>query len=120
MLSETQSITLSQGAKTAPRFLTGTTRGRFASADGLAVIEVETKATSALRRRSIARVEDHKQAADPLTGITNRSQVGVTLIINRPLGSFTEDEVLATTKGFIAWLTAGTDANLKKIIGGEN
>jgi hypothetical protein len=44
----------------------------------------------------------------------------VSLNINRPSDGFTDADLLAQVKGFIGWLTASTDANLKKIIAGEN
>lgn len=119
MLADPQSITLSQGAKTAPRLLTGTARGRFASSDGTAIVEVETTSTGS-RLRTIARAEDRKVATDPLTESNIPVTAGVTLTINRPVVGFSETDVLNAVKGLIGWLTASTDANLKKIIAGEN
>jgi len=44
----------------------------------------------------------------------------VSLTINRPLEGYSDTEIEKIVVGFIAWLQAGTNANLKKIIAGEN
>lgn len=119
MLADPQSLTLSQGAKTAARVLTGTTRGRFVAPDGTATLEVETDGT-ANRQRTIVRVVDQKVAADPLTAVMQKVSASATLTINRPLATFTEAEIVSLVAGLTTWLTAGTNANLKKVIGGEN
>lgn len=119
MLTDPQSITLSQGTKSAPRLLTGTARGRFASSDGTAVVEVETSTTGS-RKRTVIRAEDRKIAADPLTAVNVQLSAGVTLTINRPIVGFSEEDTLAVAKGLVGWLTASSDANLKKVIAGEN
>jgi hypothetical protein len=41
--------------------------------------------------------------------------------VNLPAeGGYTEADVLLQASGFITWLTANTNANLKKLIAGEN
>lgn len=118
MLADPQTITLNNGAKTANRVLTGTALGSFRTADGSATIEVETALGK--RIRTVARVVESRVSPDPLTGINQLEGQTIALTINRPVDGFTEAEVLASVKGFIGWLTATSDANLKKIIGGEN
>lgn len=118
MLAEPQSITTSAGAKTANRQLTGTSLGRFLASDGSTTLEVQT--APGQRIRTVARLVENKISPDPLTSVNQRVGQTIALTINRPMDGFTEAEVLATVKGFIGWLTAGSDANLKKIIGGEN
>lgn len=119
MLADPQNITLSQGAKSAPRHLTGSARGRFASGDGKVQIEVETS-TTGRRARTIVRVVDTKVAADPLTAVNTLEYNSVTITLNRPLGVFSEAEQLAALKGVINWLTASTDTVAKQIIAMEN
>lgn len=118
MLAETQSITTSGGAKTANRYLTGTDLGRFASSDGTAVIEVQS--SRGARVRTVARLIENKVAADPLTAVNQRVGQTIALTINHPVDGFSEADILASVKGFIGWLSATSDANLKKIIAGEN
>lgn len=119
MLAESQSITLSIGAQTANRYLTGTSLGQFIAGAGVAKIEVDHGTTKS-RVRSVARVVENKIAPDPLTAVQGRVGQTIALTINRPMDGFSDADVLASVKGFIAWLTASTDANLKKIIAGEN
>lgn len=120
MLIDPQSITIGSGsAVTLPRILTGSDLGRFLSADANLKLEVQT--TRGARTRTVARLVQQKVVADPLVGTVN-VRVGdtVALTINRPASGFSDEEILAQVKGFISWLTAGTDANLKKVIAGEN
>lgn len=118
MLSEPQSITTSAGAKSASRVLTGSTLGRFTTGNADTVLEVQT--APGARIRTVARLIENKISPDPLTAIQSRVGQTIALTINRPSDGFSEADVLASVKGFIGWLTANTDANLKKIIAGEN
>lgn len=118
MLADPQNITPSVGAKVANRTLTGTDLGRFAAGDGSVALEVQT--APGARIRTVARLIENKIASDPLTSANTRYGQTIALTINRPMDGFNEAEVLTSVKAFITWLTAGTDANLKKIIAGEN
>lgn len=118
MLADPQNITTSAGAKVAPRVLTGTSLGRFSAGDGTTVVEVQT--AFGPRVRTVARVIENKVSPDPLTAINQRVGQTIALTINRPQDGFTEAEVIASVTGFIGWLTANTNANLKKIVAGEN
>lgn len=118
MLADPQNITPSVGAKVANRTLTGTSLGRFVAGDGSVQLEVQTEPGK--RIRSVARLVENKISADPLTATNVRVGQTIALTINRPLDGFSEADVLTSVKAFITWLTASTDANLKKIIAGEN
>lgn len=119
MFADPQSITISGSAIPLPRTLTGTDTGKFISADQKTSLEVRT--TRAGRTRSSVRLLQKKVTADPLVATTNVMVNDVlTLTINRPADGFSDSDVLAQAKGFIAWLTAGSDANLIKLIAGEN
>lgn len=118
MLADPQSITIDGDAITLPRVLTGTREGKFETFN--AGISVETTAKNS-RIRTVARFDQTKVTADPLVSTTNVVvNDSIALTINRPASGFSDDEVLKQVVGFIAWLTAGTNANLKKVIGGEN
>lgn len=118
MFADPQTITINAGARTAPRVLTGSEVGRFVSPEQDAIIEVEHLNKG--RRRSVVRLVEKKLATDPLTSINSQVNQSISLSINRPNVGFTEAEVLVTVKALLTWLSAGTDANLKKLIGGEN
>lgn len=118
MLSDPQSITIDGTAISLPRFLTGTQEGRFGAANTRLTVESTTKSQ---RIRTVARLSQQKVTTDPLVATTNVAvDDSVSLTINRPVSGFSDAEVEKQVVGFIAWLTAGTNANLKKILAGEN
>lgn len=118
MLADPQSITIDSAAISLPRVLTGTEVGSFVGPN----TELTVASTAKNGRvRTVARLNQSKVTTDPLVGSTNIFvNDSVALTINRPVSGYSDAEVLAQVKGFIAWLTASTDANLKKIIAKEN
>lgn len=119
MLADPQSITIASNTLTLPRKLTGTDLGQFRDSDNR--IEVQTSAQKNGRVRTVVRLVQQKVTTDPLVSTTN-VVVGdtIALTINRPSAGYSDADVLAQVKGMIAWLTASSDAVLKKIIAGEN
>lgn len=118
MIADPQSITIDTVTHSLPRILTGTREGLFRNAS--VGISVETNAKNG-RVRTVARFDETKVTTDPLVSTTNVIvNDSIALTINRPVSGFTDDMVLKQVTGFITWLTAGTNANLKKIIAGEN
>lgn len=118
MLADPQSISIGGTASSAARILTGSDLGRFVTPDGAAKLEVQT--TRGSRTRTVARLITNVPSTDPLTGLVVRVGETIAITINRPALGLSDDKVLTDVKAFIAWLTANTDANLKKIIAGEN
>lgn len=116
MFAEPQNITISAGSRVTTRVLTGSEVGRFIAPERDTVIEVSHSAKN--RLRSVVKLQTKKFSADPTVPAV-RDQV-IQLTINRPNVGFSEAETLADVKGLLSWLSAGTDANLKKFIGGEN
>lgn len=116
--SDPQSITISGTAISLPRIPSGNKKGIFATSDLKTRIEVDPKVGN--RVSVSARLYQNKVVTDPLVTTTN-VVVGdmVSLTINKPIAGYTDDDILAQVTGFIAWLTAGTNANLKKLIAGE-
>lgn len=119
MLADPQSITIDGTAISCARNLTGTDLGRFNAANGQTTLEVQTSRSG--RVRSVARLRQTKVTADPLVATTNVVVSDtIALTINRPLEGYSDADVEKQVVGFIAWLTASTNANLKKLIAGEN
>lgn len=118
--ADPQSITVDGTATSLNRVFTGKPEGQFLSVDGAYKIEI-VPSNSKSRISRTARLYNTKTTADPLVGSTN-VRVGdmVSLTINRPLDGYSDDEILKQVTGFVAWLQAGTNANLKKLIAGEN
>lgn len=117
--TDPQSVTISGTAVSHPRVITGTTVGRFVSADANSELTVDPRGT-AKRRRNVARLYEKSTAVDPITGLTGQVQDMVSFTIDRPLSGVTDAVIEAHASALIAWLTAGTNANLKKLIAGEN
>lgn len=119
--ADPQTITTDVAAISCARTYTGTATGTFMSPEADTKLEIVTTVAKTGRRNHLARLSQKKTTADPLVGTVN-VRVGdmVSLNINRPAEGYSDTEVLKQVSGFIAWLTAGTNANLKKLIAGEN
>ena len=121
--NDPQSVTIDGTAYSLARSYTGSAQGRFTTADGARQLEIVPPSqgvTSTARRHSIARLRSTKISPDPLTAVNTRVGDLISLNINRPSAGFTDAEIEKEVVGFFAWLTAGTNANLKKLIAGEN
>jgi hypothetical protein len=118
--NDPQSITVDGTAYSLPRVLTGTTVGRFVSADALRELTVDPRGT-AKRRRNVGRFYTKRTVVDPLgSGLSTQVQSMVSITIDRPTSGVTDAEIEKDLLGLIAWLTASTNANLKKLVAGEN
>jgi hypothetical protein len=116
--SDPQTITINAVAIPLNRINTGTQVGQFKAVDGQTRIEIDPK--NGKRYSRAARLYQSKTTADPLVASTN-VRVGdmISFSINYEDG-WTEADILLQATGFITWLTASTNANLKKLISGEN
>ena len=120
-LADPQSLVVDSSTYTLGRAINGSDAGRFVAADGSYAIDVLPRVSKRGRTLRQVSVRNTKITADPLVSSTNvRVNDTVRLLIDRPLNGYSDDEVLKQVKGFIAWLSASSDANLKKIIAGEN
>jgi len=118
--TDPQTITVDAVPYTLPRVITGTTVGRFVSADAVREITVDPRGT-AKRRRNVGRFFTKRNVVDPLiAGVSTQVQSMVSVTIDRPLTGVTDADVEKDFTGYIAWLTASSNANLKKLIAGEN
>jgi hypothetical protein len=118
--TDPQSITVDGVATSLPRVLTGTTVGSFKSADAVKEVTIDPRG-SAKRRRNVVRFYSKRNTVDPLNpaiSITSQSMVSVT--IDRPLTGAIDADIEKDLLGLIGWLTASTNANLKKLVAGEN
>jgi hypothetical protein len=115
-----QAVTVDAVPYSLPRVITGTTVGRFVSADAARELTIDPRG-SAKRRRNVGRFFTKRTVLDPLgSGLSTQVQSMVSFTIDRPNSGVTDAEVEKDSLGYIAWLTANTNANLKKLIAGEN
>jgi len=116
--SDPQSVTIGT-ALTLPRTSSGVNAGSFSKDDGTAVLSVSHQYGKRIRRS--ARVTSTKISADPLlTNVNVRLSASAYLVIDVPNNGYSITEVKDLVTGLTTWLTAATNANLVKLIGGEN
>lgn len=118
--NDPQAVTIGGTAISLPRVLTGTTLGRFISADAANELTIDPRGT-AKRRRNVARLYSKRNAVDPqVPSVTVPVQSMVSITIDRPNAGVADADIEKDLLGLIAWLTANTNANLKKLVVGEN
>lgn len=118
-LNDPQTITVNAVAVPMARVFEKTAPGTFVSADGTYKLEV-LPVTRKTKVRTV-RLRNTKIASDPLVTTTNRRvQDLISLSIIRPLDGFSDAEILDQVTAFFKWFSDGTNANLKKVIAGEN
>ena len=119
MLTEPQSVT-TDAAHSLPRTGTSANSGEFKnSTDGYDLVISHDYSSS--RQRHVVWLEQEKIVADPLFSTQNKKVVArATLTISAPNSGFTPTQLKELAKGLMTNLTASTDANLIKIIGGES
>lgn len=117
-LADPQSITIGS-AVSLPRTLTGSTQAEYTNADGSIGLLVSHQVKNG-RRRTLVKANRKKVSTDPLTDV--KSEIGsvINISIDRPNVGFTEAELIELVTGATTWMTAGTNANLKKVLGLES
>lgn len=116
--ADPQSITIDT-AISLPRVSSGTSGGGFSSNDGQTALSVSH--AYGKRTRRTAAVVVKKFSSDPLVPTQNVPVSGtVRIVTDFPVQGYTAAEIEKVVAGLATWLTAGTNANLKKLLGGEN
>lgn len=119
--ADPQSVTIDGTAYSCARAFTGTDTGKFVAADASYTLSVQPRVLRSSRTQRTAAMVNSKVTADPLVSTTNvRVSDTVRLIIDRPANGYSDAEVVKQVVGFFAWLTASTNANLNKLVAGEN
>jgi len=117
--ADPQSITISGSAVSLPRVGSGPTTGAFSANDG--TVQLSVLHTSGKRNRHTLRLTHSKIAPDPLISAQNiRYSASVYLGFDVPPTGYTVAELVAIVTGFLANATASSNANITKLLGGEN
>ncbi len=119
--SDPQSVTIGTvpGAVSLPRTNTGSNVGTFTNYDAKTVLKVQTNYGKRTRRE--ARIDFSKVVTDPLVTTTNVLVSGsVRFNIDIPPAGFSAAEQKDLAVALLTWLTATSNANLIKVIAGEN
>jgi len=117
-LADPQSLTVGT-AVTLPRTSTGNTSAEYTNADGSISLLVSHQVVRG-RRRSLVKATRKKVSTDPLTDVKSEIGTVINISIDRPAVGFTEAELIELCTGAFGWSTAGTNANLKKVLGLES
>lgn len=117
--SDPQSVT-NGSAISLPRTGQGMDTGTFTSSDSTSKLTVtHRKAGRTFQRR--VRYDFSKIVADPLaTGTNLRISAMANLSINVPENGFTVAEQVQLITAITTWLTATSNANATKLVGGES
>lgn len=119
--SDPQNITIgtTPGAVTLPRVNNSNGTGKFQNYDAKSELLVGT--TYGKRTRRTARVNFSKVTADPLVSSTNvLVGASVYLVVDVPQSGFSAGDQKDLVLSLTNWLTANTNANLIKLVAGEN
>lgn len=117
-LADPQAIT-TDALYSLPRVTTNASSADYSTADGTKVLLVSHQVVRG-RRRSLVKLTVKKVSTDPLTDMKSEISETVNIQFDRPSVGFTEAELIQLASGAFNWLTAGTNANLKKVLGMES
>lgn len=119
MLSDPQSLTISGSAVSLARTATLPTGSVYSTPDSTTQFDITH--TKGRRNRHQVRIKSDKIAADPLLASTNRRlSASVWMTVDVPPEGYTVAEQVALIAALAAWLTASTNANATKVVGGES
>jgi hypothetical protein len=119
MFADPQSVTIGT-AQTLARTGTGPNQGRFQKDDGTIVLSVVHQNLKARNRRTF-RIDHSKVAADPLVTAQNLRYSGSMYIVTDfPVVGYSIAEQIQVVTGVFTNLTASTNANLTRFLGGES
>lgn len=117
--SDPQTVTVLGSAQTLPRTGSGVGVGSFSKDDGTVLLNVSHQNGKRTRRQ--AKLTISKISADPLlTNVNVRLSASAYIVVDVPNQGFTLTEQTQLIAGLTTWLTASTNANAVKLLGGEN
>lgn len=105
-------------SKSLPRTSSEVNAGEFRNADSDTMLRVSHQ--YGRRNRRLVKLTSNKIAPDPFTGVNTAFSASVQLVLDVPPVGFTLAEQTALIAGLSTWLTAATNANATKFIGGES
>lgn len=118
--ADPQSVTVSGTAVPLPRTGSGLGTGTFGSSDGAYGVDVRNSYGKTRIRRTIG-ISNKKFASDPLRPTDNKPVAAtVRLVVDQPIQGYTSAELQAIIVGFLGNLTATSNANIVKLLGGES
>lgn len=117
--ADPQTTTASGTATPLPRTGSGLNSGTFGSADG--AVQLTVAHQSNRRWRRTARITLNKVVPDALQPNVNTPVYAQAyVVLDVPKMGFTAAEQVKLLEGLATWLTASTNANASKLVGGES
>lgn len=118
-LTDPISVTLSGTPYTLPRVETGKRDASYESADGTVIVKASHEYGK--RDRHLLRIDHSKMSPNPFqTSETLRVGMSTYVVFDLPELGYTATEALAIWTGFRTMFSAGSDAILTKLLGGES
>jgi len=118
MFSDPQSVTIGGVATSLPRVGSGIGQGVFQTPDSTTTLNVSH--SYGKRNRRTAKLTAKYLSADPLTPSNNIPVSGSFYVVaDFPIQGITPDQQKDLAAALSVWLTASTNANLIKLLGGE-
>lgn len=118
--ADPQTVTIDGTASTLPRVFEKENVGSFIGPNQDVEMVIRPTLTKAMRRHQVVQLKVAKNATDPISGIGKRVESTMSIVLDAPVAGFSDAELVAAASGLITWATAGTNANLKKFVAGEN
>lgn len=117
MLTDPQSLTINGVATSFPTVTRGDSKSVYRVAGG--DYELVTSSNFGKRDRILARLNQTKTAADPLSAVNAEVSQSVYVVLDRPAWGFTSDETEYLVAALSTWLTANACAITERLISGE-
>lgn len=116
MLTSPQSFTVNAIAKALNKVSEGEAWSLYRTDDGEFEFKVSHQEQSK-RSRRMARLDQTKIAADPLTAVNAYQKAGAYIVIDEPLFGYTDAELKDLVQALIGWLTS---ANILAVLAGRH
>jgi hypothetical protein len=119
MFTDPQSVTISGTAISLPRTSSGVNAGTYTSNDGATGLLISHSYGKRVRRAIAIQVK--KYASDPANPSQNIPvSATIRLTVDQPVQGYSVADLQAAIVGFLANLTASSNANIGHFLGGEN
>jgi hypothetical protein len=116
--ADPQSITLGTVAKTLPRISSGANTSSYQDAEGS--VKLTASHNYGKRTRRVIRVDHSKISPDSFSSANLRHTMSAYLVVDVPLDGYTVTEQAEVVNGLVDYLAANADAQVTKLLGGEN
>jgi len=117
--ADPQSVTINAIANSLARTGSGINSGSFSTADS--TVQLFVSSQYGKRQRRTARLQHSKYATDPAnSALMVPRSLSTYIVVDTPLQGYSLTEQQQVVAGFLAWLTASSNAAVTKLLGGEN